>query len=956
MAATVLECCFHPGKLTDYLDRIRDGAAVSPAPIEFVYQALKLYGPPKIKSALSTNVNKRTVLRSVAQTVVAAAGISLEDLIERIKEPGYLIAILKTMVNMAVGNETLDKVQYNRYLLRADKDAFKETIPSAKPTTPQPVSDNGDAPDDRAPTAPIVHEEEEGVPNKTLVRDKEGALQFLADFLDGLLASPRSVQLSHGSAIVLSAATITAQLAYELGEHAFSAGNIARAHTLFRRCRASLDSPALDKTAAAQAFIKISEARLAGYLLACGEPANTVRLENTRAQALAALDAARRSNSFEALLALLDPASSAPALPPAIKAETIAQLAQQPELPRPVLLKAVCAQKIARLVPKLTAHACEVDFYFWRALQGATNAEISQVLQDIGAIIAAHPSATQAMVELVDECAARLGWSVGSIPSSLQVPEIAAVIADQQPTRTAIACIPPPAIDVPGLSTAAAQAQVRTSVDAAVVAACYQALVQRGAAVCQMQCRGLCTCTSPWPGPQQLPHVLLARARSLRQQSGAVRQSAVSFLQAVDAGSLPWLPNALLLEQCATAAALSSAEDFTPAMHEALLASGPPDGLDCEAILAHLINVGAFAAAGRLAEHWPKSLRDPRTIEICRLAATLATICISVRSIDIDDDFNGEGEDEVLVTGTSLAALAPLGEALCRAVSWGMDAAAGALKRKRDEPDGKEKDTKEAAVDIAGTNWAAIEAFHGRLTRRAAIALVLCAAIIIYNKSQADAALRLSISRLGVAASVLSAAVAKAELRDVAIARACVVGLASRAAQLEAHVPFRLTLADTRFVDGQHAAALREYCDAITIGSRTFTRRIPAVLTNTRVLERIVPCLMSVGAYVQAVVVCQFLAPIDYAAASKAITNICGNVLANHGAAESYFTFLFDSTVLEMLVYHYTKLGLTRAVASLVQQLGRTEFNEATDPALRGPAVANVRQDALHAICAEFAS
>ena len=157
-------------------------------------------------------------------------------------------------------------------------------------------------------------------------------------------------------------------------------------------------------------------------------------------------------------------------------------------------------------------------------------------------------------------------------------------------------------------------------------------------------------------------------------------------------------------------------------------------------------------------------------------------------------------------------------------------------------------------------------------------------------------------------------------------------------------------------MEGQHLVALREFCDGLVLGSRNFSRRMPPALVHTRIMERLVACCMALGAYIQAAVLCQFVTPIDHTTGVKAIQNACSNVLAPHAVAEGYFTFLHDITLLEILLHYYSKIGSARSCSKIIQLLGRSEFNEATDPALRAAAVATLRHDALRALCIEFST
>ena len=68
---------------------------------------------------------------------------------------------------------------------------------------------------------------------------------------------------------------------------------------------------------------------------------------------------------------------------------------------------------------------------------------------------------------------------------------------------------------------------------------------------------------------------------------------------------------------------------------------------DVEMVLACFVNHGAWAAAARLAEQWMRAFRDGRMIDLCRLVMALVAVWGAIRSVDNDDDGNGDGEDDV---------------------------------------------------------------------------------------------------------------------------------------------------------------------------------------------------------------------------------------------------------------------------------------------------------------------
>ena len=104
----------------------------------------------------------------------------------------------------------------------------------------------------------------------------------------------------------------------------------------------------------------------------------------------------------------------------------------------------------------------------------------------------------------------------------------------------------------------------------------------------------------------------------------------------------------------------------------------------------------------------------------------------------------------------------------------------------------------------------------------------------------------------------------------------------------------------------------------------------------------------------QAAALCQYQRPVDYTAAFHAVNTACGGDMITSPASEVYFEFIWDTSMLELLIHVHKSLGSTRKLGILRALLGRQHFNEATDTRTRSRAIEASRHELLHALAREF--
>ena len=124
---------------------------ISPDPMQLASTAFRLSGPPTIavlqesqapnlicKSAINPNpTEKMKRLRIMAHTIIVSAGYSLDFILQKyetspsispysLTEPSYQISFFKTVLSPGSNiRDSLDFVQYHRYLLRTPMEVFK---------------------------------------------------------------------------------------------------------------------------------------------------------------------------------------------------------------------------------------------------------------------------------------------------------------------------------------------------------------------------------------------------------------------------------------------------------------------------------------------------------------------------------------------------------------------------------------------------------------------------------------------------------------------------------------------------------------------------------------------------------------------------------------------------------------------------------------------------------------
>ena len=101
---------------------------------------------------------------------------------------------------------------------------------------------------------------------------------------------------------------------------------------------------------------------------------------------------------------------------------------------------------------------------------------------------------------------------------------------------------------------------------------------------------------------------------------------------------------------------------------------------------------------------------------------------------------------------------------------------------------------------------------------------------------------------------------------------------------------------------------MKFYLKAIMVSSDLFTQPVSRVQIEDFVYRRMIKCCAHLQCYTQAAVLCQFLEEVDYALAFKMAASDQKSC-APADAMDAYYHCIWDTTILEYLIYLHTKRG-----------------------------------------------
>lgn len=228
--------------------------------------------------------------------------------------------------------------------------------------------------------------------------------------------------------------------------------------------------------------------------------------------------------------------------------------------------------------------------------------------------------------------------------------------------------------------------------------------------------------------------------------------------------------------------------------------------------------------------------------------------------------------------------------------------------------------------------------FLARLRDSTALAVVISLLARLHNVLRDEPSLELSVDYAGLWPAVVS----NANSYNVRSVGETLSQLLLQALQFHpTNVAWLKVMGDLNFVLGHHAMSLRYYLEAAIVVSDFFSQPIPRAAVDDHVYKRMIKCCMHLQCHTQAAVLCQFLEEVDYTTAFKSLGDIKSSTCSD--AMDSYYSCIWDTTILEYLVHLHTKRGEHHRKQQAIKVIGLLELNANNNEEIQREA-ANIRK------------
>ncbi|KAJ4428910.1 hypothetical protein ANN_25904 [Periplaneta americana] len=137
------------------------------------------------------------------------------------------------------------------------------------------------------------------------------------------------------------------------------------------------------------------------------------------------------------------------------------------------------------------------------------------------------------------------------------------------------------------------------------------------------------------------------------------------------------------------------------------------------------------------------------------------------------------------------------------------------------------------------------------------------------------------------------------------------------------------------------ASVSKYYLEAAIVVSDFFSQPIPRAAIDDHVYRRMIKCCTHLQCHTQAAVLCQFLEEVDYTTAFKSLGDIKSSTCSD--AMDSYYSCIWDTTILEYLVHLHTKRGEHHRKQQAIKVIGLLELNANNNEEIQREA-ANIRK------------
>ncbi|XP_053669631.1 integrator complex subunit 8 [Anopheles nili] len=165
------------------------------------------------------------------------------------------------------------------------------------------------------------------------------------------------------------------------------------------------------------------------------------------------------------------------------------------------------------------------------------------------------------------------------------------------------------------------------------------------------------------------------------------------------------------------------------------------------------------------------------------------------------------------------------------------------------------------------------------------------------------------------------------------------------------NIPWLKLKGDVEFVANNYEAAMRYYVTALISGTEYCTVHLQRPLFDDFLIRRMVKCSTNLGCFVQAAVLCQFFDETDYGLAFKSISE---KVAGYSDAMDSYYSCIWDPTLLEFIVNWHYKKGEHKRRLQAISFLGQLELNANNNEEIKREAAAVRKNRFLRSLAKQY--
>uniref|UniRef100_A0A182YDD3 INTS8 TPR repeats domain-containing protein n=1 Tax=Anopheles stephensi TaxID=30069 RepID=A0A182YDD3_ANOST len=165
------------------------------------------------------------------------------------------------------------------------------------------------------------------------------------------------------------------------------------------------------------------------------------------------------------------------------------------------------------------------------------------------------------------------------------------------------------------------------------------------------------------------------------------------------------------------------------------------------------------------------------------------------------------------------------------------------------------------------------------------------------------------------------------------------------------NIPWLKLKGDVEFVANNFEAAMRYYVTALISGTEYCTVHLQRPLFDDFLIRRMVKCSTNLGCFVQAAVLCQFFDETDYGLAFKSISEKSSSY---SDAMDSYYSCIWDSTLLEYIVNWHYKKGEHKRRLQAVSFIGQLELNANNNEEIKREAAAVRKNRFLRSLAKQY--